>query len=151
MSSEPREAWGDLAVTAFVEANLLFRTLDAEARQDLMQVAHVEDFEAGELIAADAEDEKVYLIREGTAAVLLEKDGTAHEVALLEKGAFFGEGRVLGNPVAGALVARTDVSVVTFPAQVVAALAERFPKVHKLLETIKAVHLKNAAERLGGP
>jgi CRP-like cAMP-binding protein len=151
MSGTPHEAWGDLAVTAFVEANLLFRPLDGEARQDLMRVATVEEFEAGELIAADAEDEKVYLIREGTAAVLLQKDGAAREVALLERGAFFGEGRVLGNPVPGALVARTDVSVVTFPAQVVAALAERFPKVHKLLETIKTVHQKNAAKRLGGP
>jgi CRP-like cAMP-binding protein len=150
MSSAPREAWGDLAVTAFVEANLLFRSMDPEARQDLLQVAQVEDYEAGELVAADAGDEKVYLVREGTAAVLLEKDGAAFEVALLEKGAFFGEGRVLGHPVAGALVARTDVSVVTFPAPVVAALAERFPKVHKLLETIRAVHLKNAAQRLNG-
>ena len=78
-----REAWGDLAATAFVEANVLFKVMDDEARQDLLQLAHVEDFEAGELIAADGEDERLYLVRDGTAAVLLSRDGVAVEVGEL--------------------------------------------------------------------
>jgi signal-transduction protein with cAMP-binding, CBS, and nucleotidyltransferase domain len=150
MSSAPREAWGDLAATAFVEANVLFRSLDPEARQDLLRLATLEEYEAGQLIAADAGDERVYLVRDGSAAVLLDRGGTAVEVACLERGAFFGEGRVLGQPVAGALLARTDVSVVTFPAPVLAAVAERFPKVRKLLEAVKAAREKDAAQRLGG-
>ena len=40
---------------------------------------------------------------------------------------------MLGDPVAGALVARTDVSVVTFPAPVLTAVAERFPKGESLV------------------
>jgi signal-transduction protein with cAMP-binding, CBS, and nucleotidyltransferase domain len=150
MTTAPREAWGDLAATAFVEASVLFRSLDPEARQDLLQLATLEEYEAGQLIAADAGDERVYLIRDGSAAVLLDRGGAAVEVARLERGAFFGEGRVLGHPVAGALVARTDVAVVTFPAPVLAALAERFPKVRTLLEAVKAAREKDAAHRLGG-
>ena len=150
MASPPREVWGDLAATAFVEANVLFRSLDPEARQDLLQLARQEDYEAGELIAADAGDERVYLLRDGAAAVLLDRGGRVVEVAHLERGAFFGEGRVLGNPVAGALVARTDVSTVTFPAPVLAAVAERFPKVRRLLEAVKAARERDAASRLGG-
>ncbi len=150
MTSTTREVWGDLAATAFVEANVLFRSLDPEARRDLLQLATQEEYEAGQLIAADAEDERVYLIKEGSAAVLLDRAGAAVEVACLERGAFFGEGRVLGSPVAGALVARTDVSVVTFPAPVVGAMADRFPKVRKLLEAVKAAREKDAAQRLGG-
>lgn len=150
MSSAPREVWGDLAATAFVESNVLFRSLDAEARRDLLQLATQEEYEAGQLVAAGADDERVYLVRDGTAAVLLDKDGTAVEVAHLERGAFFGEGRVLGNPVAGALVARTDLAVVTFPAPVLGAVADRFPKVRKLLEAVKAAREKDAAQRLGG-
>jgi len=146
----PREVWGDLAATAFVEANVLFRSLDGEARQDLLQLAHLEDFEAGELIAADAEDERLYLVRDGTAAVLLSRDGVAVEVGSLERNAVYGEGRVLGRPRAGALVARTPVSVVTFPAPVVAALAERFPKLGRLLEAIRAAREKDAEGKLGG-
>lgn len=150
MASEPREVWGDLAATAFVESNVLFRSLDPEARRDLIQLATQVDFEAGQLVAADAEDERVYLIRDGRAAVLLDRGGTAVEVACLERGAFFGEGRVLGEPVPGALVARTDVTVVTFPAPVLGAVADRYPKVRKLLEAVKAARQKDAAERLGG-
>jgi len=150
MSSAPREAWGDLAATAFVEASILFRSLDAEARQDLLRLATLEDYQAGQLIAADAGDERLYLIRDGVAAVLLDRGGVAVEVAHLERGAFFGEGRVLGAPVAGALVARSDVSLVSFPAPMMAAMAERFPKVKKLLEAVKAAREKDAAARLGG-
>ncbi len=150
MSSPPREVWGDLAATAFVEANVLFRSLDAEARQDLLQLATQEDYEAGQLVAADADDERLYLIRDGSAAVMLDKGGAAVEVAHLAPGAFFGEGRVLGTPVAGALLARTDLAVVTFPAPVMAALAERFPRVKKLLEAVKAARDRDAAQRLDG-
>jgi CRP-like cAMP-binding protein len=151
MPSEPREVWGDLVATAFVEANLLFRSLDAEAKRDLLQLARTEDYQPGELIAADAEDGRVYLVRDGTAVVLLPgSDGRATEVATLERNAIFGEGRVLGEPVLGALQARTDVSVVTLPAPVLAALCERFPKVRKLLEAMRAARQRDAAARMGG-
>jgi CRP-like cAMP-binding protein len=101
------------------------------------------------VIAADAEDERLYLVREGTAAVLLSRDGVAIEVGLLERNAIFGEGRVLGEPRPGALVARTAVSVVTFPAPVMTVLADRFPRLRHMLEAVRAVRLKDAADKLG--
>jgi signal-transduction protein with cAMP-binding, CBS, and nucleotidyltransferase domain len=152
MPSAPREVWGDLAATAFVEANVLFRSLDPEARRDLVQVAELEDYQPGELIAADGEDQRVYLIRDGHAAVLLASEGgPAVEVAVLERNALFGEGRVLGGAVPGALVARTEVTVVTLPAPVVRAISERYPKVQKLLEAVRAARHKDAAQKLGQP
>jgi signal-transduction protein with cAMP-binding, CBS, and nucleotidyltransferase domain len=149
MPTAPREVWGDLAATAFVEANVLFRLLDDEARQDLLQLAHLEDFEPGELIAADGGDERLYLLRDGTAAVMLSRQGVAVEVGVLERNAIFGEGRVLGDPLPGVLVARTSVSLVTFPAPVMTALAERFPKIRKMLEAVRMARAKDAADKLG--
>jgi CRP-like cAMP-binding protein len=149
MASPPRDLLGDLPTVAFCEANVLVKALDPEARHDLLAVGEVQDYEAGELIAADAGDERIYLVREGRTAVLLERDGKAVEVAVLERGAFFGEGRVLGDPVAGALVARTEATVLAFPAPVLGALAERFPRVKKLLESIRAARQKDAAQKLG--
>ncbi len=149
MPTAPREVWGDLAATAFVEANVLFRLLDDEARQDLLQLAHLEDFEPGELIAADGGDERLYLLRDGTAAVMLSRQGVAVEVGVLERNAIFGEGRVLGDPLPGVLVARTSVSLVTFPAPVMTALAGRFPKVRKMLEAVRMARAKDAADKLG--
>ncbi len=150
MPSAPREVWGDLAATAFVEANVLFHALDAEARQDLMQLAHLVDYQPGELIATDGEEERLLLVRDGTAAVLVSKDGDAVEVGALERNGIYGEGWVLGAPRPGALVARTPVSVVAFPAPVMAALAERFPRMRRLLETVRVARDKDAAARLGG-
>lgn len=149
MPSAPREVWGDLAATAFVEANALFRSLDDEARQDLLQLAQVEDYQAGELIAANDGDERLFLVRDGTATVLLSREGVAVEVGLLERNAIYGEGRVLGEPLPGALVARTPVSVVTFPAPVMAAVVERFPRVRRMLEAVRTAREKDAAEKLG--
>jgi CRP-like cAMP-binding protein len=149
MSGAPREVWGDLAATAFVEANVLFRSLDADARQDLLRLARQEEFQPGELIAADAEEERLYLLRDGTAAVLESRDGVAVEVASLGRNAIHGEARVLGEHRAMALVARTAVSAVSFPAAVVAAMAERFPRVLRLLEAIRTARLRDVAGRLG--
>jgi CRP-like cAMP-binding protein len=149
MPSAPREIWGDLAATAFVESNVLFRLLDDEARRDLLQLAQVEDYQPGELIAADAQDERIYLVRDGTATVLLSRGGVAVEVGSLERNAIYGEGRVLGAPLPGALVARTPVSVVTFPAPVMAAMVERFPRIRRMLEAVRAARQKEAADKLG--
>jgi CRP-like cAMP-binding protein len=149
MPSAPRAVWGDLAATAFVEANVLFHALAPEARQDLLRLAQVEDFGAGELIASDGADERLYLLREGTATARLSREGQQVEVGTLERNAIYGEGRVLGEPRAGTLVALTDVSVVTFPAPVMAAMASRFPKVQRLLEAVRIARERDAAGKLG--
>jgi signal-transduction protein with cAMP-binding, CBS, and nucleotidyltransferase domain len=149
MPSAPREVWGNLAATAFVEANVLFRSLDAEARQDLLQLARLEDFQPGELIAADPEDQRLYLIRDGTATVLLSREGVAVDAGSLERNGIYGEGRVLGEARPGVLVARTAVSVVTIPAPVLSALAVRFPKVRRLLEAVQTARERDAEGALG--
>jgi CRP-like cAMP-binding protein len=142
MASPPRELWGDLAATAFVEASLLFRSLDAEARRDLLQLAQQVSYAPGETASAEG-DEAFLLVLDGSASA---RAGDV-EVAHLDRGATFGEGRVLGAGRALSLVARTDLAVVSFPAPMIAALAERFPKVKKLLEAVLAAREREAATR----
>jgi signal-transduction protein with cAMP-binding, CBS, and nucleotidyltransferase domain len=144
MASAPREVLGDLAVTAFVESNPLFRSLDPEARRDLLQLAQLVDYAAGELVSG-VDDESFVLLLDGTAAV----QAGAVELVHLGRGATFGEGRVLGVGRPLALVAVTDATAVVFPAPMIAALAERFPKLKKLLEVIAAAREKEAAARGG--
>ncbi len=144
MASEPGPVFGDLATTAFVESSLLFKSLDPDARRDLIQLARLVTFAAGEVISSE-NDDGFYLLRDGSAAVLVARDGAPVEIAVLERGALFGEARVLGSGVEAALAARTDGAAVLLPAPVVAAVAERFPKMKKLLETVKAAREKEAA------
>src|SRR5512142_147532 len=91
MARAPREVLGDLAATAFVESSPLFRSLDPEARRDLLQLAQLADAGAGELISAEGE-ETFLLVLDGTALARV----AGVEVAHLGRGATFGEGRVLG-------------------------------------------------------
>ncbi len=149
MASAPRQVWGDLATTAFVESSHLFKSIDPDARQDLLQVARLLELAPGEVVPAPADSgESFYLVRDGSASVLVPaRDGTV-EIARLERGAFFGEGRVLGGGRPASLSAVTEVAVVSFPAPVIAAIAERFPKVKKLLEAVHAARERDASTRL---
>ncbi len=149
MASARRPVWGDLATTAFVESSHLFKSLEPDARRDLLQVATQFELSPGEVVPAPVDSgESFYLVREGSAAVLVPgHDGTV-EIARLERGAFFGEGRVLGGGRPASLAAVTELAVVAFPAMVIAAIGERFPKVKKLLEAVLAARERDAAERV---
>jgi CRP-like cAMP-binding protein len=144
MASAPREAWGDLATTAFVDSSILFKTLDPDARQDLLKLATIVSFAPGETVSAEGDD-GFYLVRDGTGAVVAPGAGGPVEIGRLERGALFGEGRVLGTARPWSLAAVTDLTLIAFPAPVVAAVAERFPKVRKLLEAVQAAREKDAA------
>ena len=147
MASAPREVWGDLATTAFVEASHLFKSLDPDARRDLLQLAQVVSFSAGELVSGEA-DETFYLVIDGAADVYVAAPGGPVDIARLERGAFFGEGRVLGSGRRASLAAHSDVTLVVFPAPVIAAMSARFPKVKKLLEVVLAARERNADQKI---
>lgn len=150
MASDAREVWGDLATSAFVQSSHLFKSLDEEAMQDLLKLASCVTYAAGEPIVreGDAGDE-FFLIKDGVAAVTAQKNGTEHELGHLDKGAFFGEYAVLtGKPRMATVTARTEVTAVRFPAPMIAAFAERFPKVKKLLDAVKAAREKDAEAKL---
>ncbi len=124
--------------------SILFRTLDVDARRDLLQLAQLVSFSPGEVVSP-AVDEGFYLLLDGSAAVVGEAGGARVEITRLERGALFGAARVLGADGRWALAAVSDVTVVAFPAPVIAAVAERFPKVRKLLEAVQAAREKEAA------
>jgi CRP-like cAMP-binding protein len=148
MASEPREAFGDLATTAFVESSILFRSLDEATRLDLLQVGQLQSYSPGEVISGESDD-RFMILQGGSAAVVAGGPTGPVELYRLERGALFGVGRALGRARGADLQALTDVTVVTFPAPVIGALCGRFSKVKKLLEAVQAARDKEAAARLG--
>jgi CRP-like cAMP-binding protein len=150
MASEPRQVWGDLATSAFVQGSHLFRTLGEEETRDLLKLAVTVSYVPGEriLVEGGAADD-FFLVRDGVAAVTARRDGQDVELGLLEKGAFFGEFRlVAGVPHVATVTARTDLEVVRFPTPMIAALAGRHPRVLQLLEAVKAGREKENQARL---
>ncbi len=153
MASEAREVWGDLAASAFVQENHLFRSLDEEARRDLVKLSLCQSFSAGErVIEFGQEGQEFFLVRDGLARVTVPGDGRVVELGTLEQGAFFGEFRLLtGAPHGADVSAVTELTVVRFPAPMILALCQRFPRMRRLLESVKAARERANAERLGMP
>jgi CRP-like cAMP-binding protein len=148
MASASSEAYGDIATTAFVESSILFKSLDPDARQDLLRVGRLVSYAPGEVISQEGDD-GFYLVRDGSAAVFAETaTGSVVEIYRVERGAFFGVGRAIGSARPASLQALTEVTVVAFPAPVVGVMAERFPKVKKLLLAVQAARDREAASRL---
>ena len=123
----------------------LFRSLDPEARHDLLELAQLVDFTAGEQISGES-DETFLLVLEGSASA---RAGEV-EIAHLGRGATFGEGRVLGAGTRLTLVAAGEVTAVVFPASMIAALGERFPKLRRLVEVVQVAREKEASARRSG-
>jgi CRP-like cAMP-binding protein len=150
MASEPRQVWGDLATSAFVQGSHLFRSLGEEETRDLLKLAVTQRFAPGEkvLVEGGSADE-FYLVRDGVAVVTASRGGRPVELGLLEKGAFFGEFRLVsGVPHVATVAARTDLTVVRFPSPMIAALASRHPRVRHLLEAVKAGRERENLARL---
>jgi signal-transduction protein with cAMP-binding, CBS, and nucleotidyltransferase domain len=140
MPGEPREVWGDLPATAFIGASVLFRTLDDSTREDLLKLASLQSFAPGESIGEDGEGD-LFLVRAGTAVITLRQDGTV--AATVERGGYFGD--MIAEPGSPEEVrAHTALDVIRFPGPMIAALAERFPRVGKLLEALRTARLRGS-------
>ncbi len=152
MATEPQEVWGDLATSAFIGASVLFKTLDDASREDLLKLARLQTFEAGEVVVRQGEGgEDFFLVRDGQAAVTTEREGRTVELGTLGRGAYFGEFIVLGEAVRVATItASSALSVIRFPAPIIGALAERFPRVKKLLEVLREARRKDTAAEPSG-
>ena len=149
MASAPRPVWGDLATTAFVESSHLFKSVDPDARRDLLQLAKLLELGPGELVPSPVESgDSFYLVRDGSASVLVPGKAGAVEIARLEHGAFFGEGRVLGGDRPASLRAITDLTVVAFPAPEPDAVAAAKTQGKPLLVAVHAARERAAAARL---
>ena len=149
MASEPKAVWGDIATAAFVQSCHLFKSLDEDALQDLIKLASVQTFATGEVIFHEGEiGEDFFIVKDGVVGVSVDRDGQVVDLAHFDKGACIGEGAVLSSsPRRATVSARTEVAVIRFPALMVKALGERFPKVLKLLETIRSARGKDLSEK----
>ncbi len=151
MVSDPREVWGDLATSAFVEASVLFRSLDAPERSDLLKLATVQTYAAGEVVLRQGDPgDDFFLVRSGTADVTLERGDRVVDLGPLERGACFGEFALLGEEKRVATItARTALTVIRFPGPMIAELARRHKRFHKLLEALRDARRKDGEAKAG--
>jgi CRP-like cAMP-binding protein len=105
----------------------LFSRLSADQRRDVAAASAIRMFGNGEaIVRQNARGHSMFIVCSGRAAVVLEPEG--REVAVIEKGGYFGEMSLLtGDPRSASVIARGDTSVLELDADVFRALGAADP------------------------
>lgn len=121
-----------------VAGNLMFKTLDAAARQQVMALAKRRRYQRGQnIIQEGAPDQDIYLLREGKVEVQTMQEGFIIELSVFEAGTVFGEVAATGQTRRTAtVVAKGDVEVLVFPGPELVAVLRQHPTASKLLDHI---------------
>ena len=106
----------------------LFSRLTDDQRREIAAASTTRRFGAGEVIVRQNEPgQSMFIVCSGTVAVVLEPD--RREVAVIEKGGYFGEMSLLtGDPRSASVVARGDAEVLELDAELFRALGAADPR-----------------------
>jgi Mechanosensitive ion channel/Cyclic nucleotide-binding domain len=106
----------------------LFSRLTDDQRRHIAAASAIRLFGAGEVIVRQGDPgQSMFIVCSGSVAVLLEPD--RREVAVIEKGGYFGEMSLLtGDPRSASIVARGDAAVLELDAELFRALGAADPK-----------------------
>lgn len=140
---------------AFEEAtagNLLFKVLDEQAREEVMQLGRPARFAKGTvIIEQDASDEDIYLLRKGTVDVQTVQEGFIVELSTLGPGMVFGEVAEVSNVRRTAtVVAAQDVEVLRFPGPALVEVLRRHTTASKLLDHIVVQRARDTIHKTFG-
>jgi CRP-like cAMP-binding protein len=118
--------------------NLLFKTLDQNARENVVRLAEVERYDKGTVIIKQGDStEDIYLLREGVVDVRYEHDGKSDNLNTLGPGTIFGEvAEVAGMKRTATVVALMDVEVLRFDGAALVKELRKHPTASKLLNHI---------------
>jgi len=135
-----------------VAGNLMFKTLDAEARARVLSLGKARGFQKGETIIQEGSpDRDIYLLRKGKVEVQTMQEGFIIELSELDPGAIFGEvaGVIQGRRTA-TVVAKAEVEVLVFPGPELVAELRRHPTASKLLDHITIHRMREKKEKTFG-
>jgi CRP-like cAMP-binding protein len=106
----------------------LFSRLTDDQRREIAAASTMRRFGAGEVIVRQNEPgQSMFIVCSGAVAVVLEPD--QREVAVIEKGGYFGEMSLLtGDPRSASVVARGDAEVLELDAELFRALGAADPR-----------------------
>lgn len=130
----------------------LFKSLDDEGRLRALRESSLHTFPPGTLILREGEPgDEFYLIASGNVRVDTTRTDDEHpvELAILGRGAFFGEVSVLtGRPRTATVTAVDEVLVVVFSKDLVERLLEAYPRVRKLLDAVVLGRARDTIEKI---
>ena len=131
----------------------LFKSLDDEGRQRLLDTATTVNFEDGQVIVREGDPgEALYIIKHGSVSVTTTRQEEQLPLARLGRGACFGEVALLsGRPRTATVTAAESSSLLCFNRQDIENLLTLYPKVRRLLETIVQGRAQATIEKITRP
>jgi putative ABC transport system ATP-binding protein len=96
-------------ITEFLQRNAVFKNLSAATLAEVADKMTLERFAAGDVVIRQGEPgDKLYVIRSGSAEVLVAREGESRQVAKLGQGDFFGEAALISGEPRNATVRALD-------------------------------------------
>lgn len=135
-----------------VASSHLFKSLDADGRERLVESGYVLFFESGDVLIREGDEGDVmYLVLSGKVRVGTTGARGAVQLAELGRGACLGEVSVLtGGPRTATVTALAPVQVVAFEKHRIQRIVDDYPRVRQLLEAMIAGRARDTVEKIIG-
>lgn len=140
----------DIAAMAFVQSSSLCHGLDVDCMRLLLETGDVAHLHATATIVSEgSHDDHLYIVLDGHVSVRKQHRSRVVDLAVLERGAVFGESGVLTQyPRSATVVARTDVRLVCWPGPAVRVAADKVPRFGRRLAALMAARQRDTDTKL---
>lgn len=130
----------------------LFALLDEKGCTHLLETASRRTVAVGEVICREGEHgDEFYVVLGGKVAVTADDFGSAKQIALLGRGAFFGEMAVLVNqPRSATVTVEEQADLLVFGRASVEEVLRNYPSVRQAMGKIGVMRTEELLEKLSG-
>jgi len=142
----------EVSANELAKVSKLFEALDDHGRLELLRLAKKSRHPDGFVVCAEGETgDEFFVLVEGRVRVTADDLGATKEIAILEKGAFFGEMAVLNHEKRSATVAALgDIELVRFPRTAVDQVLAAYPAAREMLSKVGVLRSEDALNKMMG-
>ena len=142
----------DVSPNSLAKVSKLFEALDEAARHKLLGMAKKTRHPDGFVICKEGESgDEFFVLVSGKVRVSADDLGETKEIAVLEKGAFFGEMAVLNHEKRSATVtALGEIELVRFPRSVVDQILAEHPAAKEMLSKVGVLRSEDTLNKMMG-
>jgi CRP-like cAMP-binding protein len=142
----------EVSANQLAKVSKLFEALDEAGRHKLLGLAKKTRHPDGHVICREGETgDEFFVLASGRVRVTADDLGESKEIAVLEKGAFFGEMAVLNHEKRSATVtALGEVELVRFPRAAVDQILAEYPAAREMLSKVGVLRSEETLQKIMG-
>jgi CRP-like cAMP-binding protein len=142
----------EVSANELAKVSKLFEALDEAGRLKLLRLAKKSRHPDGHVVCREGETgDEFFVLVEGRVRVVADDLGETKEIALLEKGAFFGEMAVLNQEKRSATVTAVgEIELVCFPRTAVDGVLAEYPAAREMLSKVGVLRSEDTLNKMMG-